>query len=77
MGSDLLSSKGSGCLDCLLILDSRWSIISIDMSNMVLRRSFTGVLVELNVRFDWYSSRRVLFRFWAVELGVTIGAEVF
>lgn len=78
MGSDLLSSgDGSGCLDSLLIWDSRWSMMSIEMSNMVLRRSLTGVLVELNVKFDWYSSRRVLFRFWAAEVGVTIGAGVF
>lgn len=77
MGSDLLSSDDSGCLDRLLIWDSRWSMISIDMSNKVLRRSLTGVLVELNVRLDWYSSRRVLFRFWAVDVGVAMGAGVF
>lgn len=50
-------------------------MMSIEMSKMVLRRALMGVLEELNVKLDWYSSRSVLF--WAAELGVALAAVVF
>lgn len=50
-------------------------MMSIEMSKMVLRRALMGVLEELNVKLDWYSSRSVLF--WAAELAVALAAVVF
>lgn len=56
---------------CWLICERRLSMMSIEMSKMVLRRSLTGVRVELKVKLDWYSSRRVFLGTGTVFWGST------